>query len=60
LFCDFAPVHYYGTVSYSGNHTQIMGYKNDTHLMLLLQILYQIQNCLLYRYIQRRGRFITN
>ena len=59
-FNDLPPMHYRNAVGQILNDTEIMRDEEIGNVTLALQILEQVQNLRLHRYVQRRGRFVAN
>ena len=60
LLNDFAFIHHDDIIRNVFDHTQIMGDEHHAHIMLLLQIMHEIQNCCLNGHIQCGCWLISN
>src|SRR5258708_35544353 len=52
FFYYFPFIQYEGSVRYLGDHPQVVGYENNTHIFCLLQFPDEFQNGFLYGHIQ--------
>ena len=59
-FTDASAVHHDDFIAHIRNDAEVMGYHNDRHPELLLQILHQLQNLCLNGNVQRRRRLIRD
>jgi len=57
---DTATVHDNNLITHTCNNTQIMGYHDDRHTELLLQILHQFKDLCLNGHIKCRSRLICD
>ena len=59
-FTDASAVHHDDFITHICDDAEVMGYHNDRHPELLLQILHQLQNLCLNGNVQRRRRLIRD